>query len=169
MKKHDAIEDLHEQAWRLVDQELIEGLEPEERRRLEDHLAACEACAARFRSTKAALQALKTISIPIPPGLAVSTSLRVREEVAQLRHRHARNFALIAGCAVSWVAGVASAPLVWRLFEWFGTTLALPRIVWEFGFFCWWLVPAACAALVILWARTRAEYEEFSGRLETGP
>lgn len=169
MRRQDAISQTHERARQLMDRELVEGLEIEERRWLENHLGACEACAARWASTGAALAALKSISIPVPHGLAASTSLRVRENAVRLSSRRARNIALIAGCAVSWAAGVASAPLVWRISEWVGTTLSLPRIIWETGFFCWWLVPAAAAGLIIFWVNARAEREEMSGPLWMGP
>ena len=159
----------HERARQLIDQDLIEGLGPDDRRWLMDHLATCESCASRSVSTEATLRVLKSISVPIPPGLAASTSLCVHEKAAQLRHWRARNVALIAGCAISWMAGVASAPLVWRLCEWVGATLALPRIVWELGFLSWWLVPAASAGLVILWVNARAAREEFNGRMEAKP
>ena len=167
MKQQNATNNVHERARQLIDRDLIEGLGPDDRRWLMEHLAACETCTSRSASTEATLRALKSISVPIPPGLAASTSLCVRERAAQLRRERARNFALIAGCAISWLAGVASAPLVWRLCEWLGTTLALPRIVWELGFLSWWLVPAAAAGLVILWVNARAEREEFNGRMET--
>jgi anti-sigma factor RsiW len=168
MKKHEAFDSLHERARWLIDREQIEGLEPDDRRWLMEHLATCESCASRSATTEATLRAMKSISVPIPPGLAASTSICVRERAVQLRHGRARNLALITGCAISWMAGVASAPLVWRFCEWVGTTLALPRIVWELGFLSWWLVPAASAGLVILWVNARAESEEFNGRLESG-
>ena len=169
MSRQDAMNHPHERARQLMDRQLVEGLGIEERRRLEDHLDACEACAARRASTEAALAALKSISIPVPHGLAASTSLCVRENAERLKTRRSRNIALTIGCTVSWAAGVASAPLVWRVCEWAGTTLSLPPIVWETGFFCWWLVPAAAAGLVILWVNARAEREEMIGRLWTGP
>lgn len=169
MRRQDAISQTHGRARQLMDRELVEGLEIDERRWLEDHLGACEACAARWASTEAALAALKSISIPVPHGLAASASLCVRENAERLKTRRSRNIALTIGCAGSWAAGVASAPLVWRVFEWAGATLSLPRIVWETGFFCWWLVPAAAAGLVILWVNARAEREEMNGRLWTGP
>ena len=125
-------------------------------------------CAARAASGEAAVRAVKSVSVALPRGLAASTQLRVREEATNLNHQRTRNVALIVGCAISWVAGVASAPLVWRLFEWIGTKLDLPRIVWQLGFLSWWLVPAASAGLVILWVRTRTEHEEFNGGLDTG-
>jgi hypothetical protein len=169
MKKQGPMEDLHERARWLIDRQRIEGLTQDESAWLEEHLSGCEACTARVAQTAAALQAFKSISVGLPRGLAASTSLRVRAEAATFKQRRARTVALIAGCAISWAAGVASAPLVWKVCEWLGTTLELPRIVWELGFLSWWLVPAASVGLVILWVNARAQREEFNGRLETGP
>lgn len=169
MRKEESTGDMHERARRLIDHELIEGLAPDEHRWLEDHLGVCKDCAAWAASTKETLRALKSVSVALPSGLAASTNLRVREKAAELKQRRAKNLALIAGCAASWIAGVASAPLAWRLCEWLGTTLDLPRIVWVLGFLCWWFVPAVAAGLVILWARTREEREGFDEPLGTGP
>ena len=168
MKKETGMDDLHGKARQLIDRERIEGLSDEEGRWLSEHLGSCEQCAARAAETEAALRAFKSFPPSLPQGLAASTSLLVREEAAKLKQRRARNLALIAACTVSWVAGVASAPLAWKLFEWFGTALDLPRIVWVAGFFCWWLVPAAAAGLVILWMRGRAEHEKLYGPLDMG-
>lgn len=168
MKKQDATENLHERAHRLIDQDRVEGLGLEERRWLEDHLAACEGCSGWAASAETVLRALKSVSVALPPGLAASTKLRVREKAAELKRQRKANLALIAGCTISWLAGVASAPLVWKLFEWIGSALDLPRTVWVAGFAFWWLVPAAFAALAILCARARAEREGLNAPLETG-
>lgn len=169
MNKKEVSTGSHERARRLIDVERVEGLTPEERRWLQDHLADCEACAGWEASAKAALRAFTSVSVVLPPGLAASASLRLREKAAELKQQRARNLALIVGCTLSWVAGVASAPLVWRLCAWFGAALDLPRIVWKLAFVCWWFVPIAAAGLVILWARSRAELEGSNGPPEGGP
>jgi hypothetical protein len=152
-------ESVHERARRLIDVERVEGLALEDRRWLEDHLAACEACAARAVTTAAALSALRSISVALPPGLASTTKFRVRLRAAELRRERARNAGLVVGCALSWLAGVASAPLVWKACAWLGGVLDLPRAVWVLGFAAWWFVPISAAALIILWARARSERE----------
>jgi anti-sigma factor RsiW len=162
MKMNDAIGDVHERARRLLDAERVEGLAAEESNWLANHLAACEDCARRAASTEAVVRGLRSVSVALPPGLAESAKLRVHAKFEELNQRRSRNAALIAGCAVSWAAGVASAPLIWRIFAWLGAALNLPRIVWEIGFVGWWFVPAAAAGLVILWARARAERQELS-------
>ena len=155
MKEEDGLRDLHERARRLIDVERVEGLAVQERRWLQEHLATCEACAGWAEAAEAALRMLRSVSMVPPAGLAASAKLRVREKAAELKQQRARNLALLAGCALSWVAGVASAPLVWRLCAWLGSTLDLPRIVWQLAFVFWWFVPAAAASLVLLLARAQ--------------
>ena len=54
----------------------------------------------------------------------------------------------IAG--VSWALGIASAPWVWRAFEWVGHRTGAPKLIWEVGFVMWWAVPALLATGVVL-------------------
>jgi hypothetical protein len=151
--------DLHERARRLIDKERVEGLASPEQRWLGDHLGMCEACAGLMAATDAALRALRTAPVAVPRGLAASAQFVVRRRAEELRVQHTRNVALAAGCALSWLVGVASAPLVWRIFAWLGGAFDLPRTVWILGFALWWFVPAAAAACVVLWYRARAERE----------
>jgi hypothetical protein len=150
-------DDLHERALRLIDQERVEGLAAPDQRWLADHLGACEACAGRAAATQAALRALRTAPVSVPHGLAASAQLIVRRRAEELRVQRTRNVALAVGCALSWLVGVASAPLVWRVCAWLGHEFDLPRAVWVFGFAFWWLVPAAAAGGVVLWYRSQAE------------
>jgi len=150
-------DELHERARRLIDMERVEGLASEDRRWLADHLAACETCAGRAAQTEATLRALKTAPVSLPGGLAASAQLVVRRRAEELRAQHTRNVALAIGCALSWVLGVASAPLVWKVCAWLGATFDLPRAVWVLGFVTWWFVPLAVMGLVILWLRRRWE------------
>lgn len=159
MKQEEAAKDSHARARRLIDKESVEGLGVEERRWLEEHLAGCEACWRWAAAAEAALRMFRSVSIVPPPGLAALAKFRVHERAMALKQQRARNRALIVGCALSWLVGVASAPLVWRLCAWLGSTLDLPRIVWQLAFFFWWLVPAAAAGLVIILAQARSHNE----------
>jgi hypothetical protein len=158
---------LHERARRLIDMERVEGVAVEERRWLEAHLAACEGCADWAEGSQVALRMFRSVSVVPPRGLAALANLRVREKAAELRQQRTRNVALIVGCALSWLTGVASAPLVWRLCAWLGSMLDLSRLVWQAGFVLWWFVPTAAAALVIVW-RMRAEPGDLNSSPETG-
>ncbi len=151
-------DDSHERARRLIDAERVEGLAREESRWLQDHLAACEDCARRAAGTDAAIRALRSISVALPPGLSAVTRQRVRVRARELAQHRTKNLVLAAACALSWLAGVASAPLVWKLCAWIGSQLDLPRIVWQLAFFFWWAVPAAAVSVVILLAKSRSNY-----------
>lgn len=155
MKKED---DSHERARRLIDVEHVEGLAGEERRWLEGHLAACGECARWAARAEAALISLRSVSVALPPGLSALTKQRVREKAEGLRQHQARNLALLGACALSWLAGVASSPFVWKLCAWVGSRLDLPRIVWQLAFLFWWFVPAAAASVVILLAHAGSNY-----------
>ena len=99
-----------------------------------------------------------TTPIPVPPGLAERTQFRVGLRAQQLRQHQPRRRALWIAAGVSWAAGVASAPYVWRLFAWLGEYAGVPKLVWEAGFALWWAVPALVAAAVLL-----AEHEKQTG------
>jgi hypothetical protein len=152
-------DDLHARARRLIAMEQVEGLAADDRTWLNDHLAACQACAAHAEAADAALRTLRTTSVSLPRGLAESTQWIVRRKAEELRAERARRVALAIGCTVSWILGVASAPLVWRICAWGGAMFDLPRAVWLAGFVAWWFVPVAAMSLVILWQRRRAEGE----------
>ena len=156
-------DDLHERARRLIDMERVEGLPAEDRSWLEAHLEQCETCTGWASATDTALRAVVTVSVPVPSGLAAATRLRVRQHAEELKQRRLRNAGLVVSCALSWLVGVASAPLVWRVCAWLGAEVGLPRAVWMLGFVGWWFVPAALVAGLVLWQREQVGRE--SGRL----
>lgn len=151
-------ENIHERARQLIAQERVEGISDSESAWLAAHLQECVACASVAQDTAAALRSLRTIPIALPAGLAERTQFRVGLRVQQLRGTEPRRRALWIAAGVSWAAGVASAPYVWRLFAWLGEQAGVPKLVWEAGFALWWAVPALVAAVVLL-----AEHEKQSG------
>ena len=96
------------------------------------------------------------MNIELPKNLVARTQLRVRLRTQELPARNPGRALLWALAGFSWLVGVASAPLVWRGFEWAGGQLGLPKIIWQFGVLLWWLVPGLVATGAILlqkWAR----------------
>jgi anti-sigma factor RsiW len=146
-------EGLHLRAEWLIAQDRIEGLSELERSELIAHLAACERCSAKANETSQALAALRSVPIEIPRDLAARTQWRVRMRAEELREREPANRLLWVLTFLSWALGVASAPLVWRGFAWFGEWAGLPKPVWEIGVVLWWAVPALIAAGVVLMER----------------
>lgn len=147
----------HERAQQLIAKQRIEGISAEEQAWLAAHLADCEACSTQQTQTTKAVTAFRGMNIELPKNLAARTQLRVRLRAEELPARNGSRALLWAIAAVSWVLGLASAPLVWRGFEWAGSELGLPKIVWQVGVALWWLVPGIVATGTILlqkWART---------------
>jgi hypothetical protein len=56
--------------------------------------------------------------------------------------------------------GVASAPLVWRTFQWIGVHAELPNLIWETAFALWWLLPAGAVAILVAWNQRRTANQE---------
>ena len=152
-------ENLHQRALQLIAKGQVEGLGGSERDWLNAHLQDCEFCNEHARQTDRALRALRTAAIPLPAALASRTQFRVRLRAMELREREPKRRMLWLACAVSWIFGIASAPYVWRVFEWFGRVTGAPRIVWEIAFGLWWTVPALFAVIVLLLEGARQSEE----------
>jgi hypothetical protein len=152
-------EDLHERATRLIAAERVEGLSADEQAWLSEHLAECASCAAHAQETERALRALRAVTIPVRPTLVSATQWRVRLRAHELREQESRMRGLWFSCALSWVLGVLSAPLLWWGFQWAGRYLALPDVAWQTAFALWWIMPAAASAALLAGLRARAAKE----------
>ncbi len=151
-------ENFHARAQQLIAQQRVEGISAEEQSWLAAHVADCEACSAVLTQTAQALAAFRSMNIELPKNLAARTQLRVRMRAEELPAHNPGRFLLWAIAGVSWLLGLASAPLVWRGFEWAGTELGLPKIVWQLGVAAWWLVPGLLATgMVLLQRRARTD------------
>ena len=148
-------QEIHARAERLIAQERVEGIPPADHDWLSTHLQECSRCAEHARHTEHALRSLRTMAIAVPSGLASRTQFRVRLRAQELREREPQRRALWLACAVSWAFGIASAPYVWRLFQWFGERTGVPKLVWELGFGLWWTIPALFVVAVLLMEKVR--------------
>jgi hypothetical protein len=152
-------ESLHTRALQLIAKARVEGLVDSERDWLNAHLHECEFCNEHARETDHALRLLRTAAIAPPMDLASRTQFRVRLRAMELREREPKRRMLWLACGLSWVFGIASAPYVWRVFEWFGKVTGAPKLVWEVGFGLWWTIPALFAAIVLLLENARQSGE----------
>jgi hypothetical protein len=152
-------ENLHARAEELIAQERIEGISQAERDWLASHLRECPACAQVAQQTNNALCTLRAMPIPLPRGLAARTQFRVQLRAQEMREREPKRRVLWIMCAMSWGLGIATAPYVWRAFEWTGQHLGVPKLVWEMGFGLWWTIPALIAAAVVLMENLRLANE----------
>jgi hypothetical protein len=144
-------EDTHERAIQLIDKMQVEGLTAAERNWLEAHLESCAPCQDQARATESALQALRSAVPRFDVALVLTTQMRARVRARELVENGARMRALWISCALSWVLGVVSAPLMWRGFAWLGHHWAISRAVWITGFALSWVAPAAVAGAIIAW------------------
>ena len=147
--------DVHRRAEQLMDALRVEGVSVADREWLEGHLEECDRCRAHAQANESALRKLRSLPVCVTPGLVKATQARVHLRARELNEDQIRLRALWISCAISWVLGVASAPLVWRAFEWIGRYSALPKLIWEAGFVLWWLVPAGAVAALAAWQRRR--------------
>ena len=157
-------ENLHARAETLIAQERIEGISQSERDWLAAHLRECTTCAQVAQQTNKALRTLRAIPVPLPRGLAARTQFRVQLRAQEMREREPKRRLLWIMCAMSWALGIATAPYVWRAFEWAGERIGLPRLVWEMGFGLWWTIPALVAAAVVVLENLRQAHERDHAR-----
>jgi len=150
-------ENLHIRATQLISQRRVEGISSEEQTWLAAHLAACELCSAVQAQTAEALGAFRSMNIELPKNLAARTQLRVRLRAEELPAQNTGRALLLAIAAVSWVLGLASAPLVWRGFAWLGGEFNLPDPVWQAGVVLWWLVPGVVAVGAVILQKRKVE------------
>ena len=146
-------ENLHERAQQLSAKALIEGLAPAEEAWLREHRASCAECAQEAANLQEALGALRSVAVLVPRDLASRTQLRVRLRAQEISHAAGGSFWLWMVTAASWLLGVFSAPLVWKLFAWAGGNFGVPKLVVQAGFILWWTVPALVAVSVVLYRR----------------
>lgn len=149
--------DLHSCAQKLIAQQHIEPLSPDDAKFLNAHLADCESCAAEQRQLRESLSALRSMPLDVPRHLAARTQFRVRMRAEELRNKEPAKTFIWAIAAVSWVLGVATAPLVWHGVEWLGHTTGAPKLILQAGFVLWWSVPPMIAAWAALSGRHVAQ------------
>jgi hypothetical protein len=144
---------VHERASQLLAERRIEPLPRDDEQWLAAHLAECEACAAVDTCLSESLSRLRTMEINVPRNLASRAQLRVRLRAEELREHGPASRLIWAVAAMSWILGLATAPLVWRGFEWVGAHTGAPKLILQFGFVLWWGLPALLAAGIVLWQR----------------
>jgi len=146
--------DCHGKARHLIARDRVEGIPRDDREWLDGHLAQCPECAGVADDTERALRWLRAVAVPLPPALASRAQLRV---YLRAQERRPVRWVPWAACAVSWAAGIASSPYVWRGFEWLGRETGLPPLLWKTGFALWWAVPALLAAGAVWLEKSQGE------------
>jgi anti-sigma factor RsiW len=146
-------ENLHTRAQQLFSQSFVEGLSAPDQAWLDAHLRDCAECAREATRTRELLRSFRSVPVAIPRDLAARTQLRVRLRAQESARTSSSNALLWVVTAASWLLGIFTAPLVWRVFAWTGSQLNLPKPVLELGFVLWWTVPALIAVAIVLHQR----------------
>ena len=160
-------EENHWRAKQLIDVTQLEGLSAADRAWLDEHLQNCASCRELAQATARAIQSLRSVLVGVNPALVSKTQIRVHLRAQELREQQARMRTLWVSCALSWVLGAVSAPLLWQGFEWLGRRIALPEAIWITAFALWWLTPAVVVGTVLAWQRSHASSE--TGHAATTP
>jgi hypothetical protein len=147
-------ENLHTRARQLFAQSLVEGLARDDQAWLDAHLRECAECAGEASRTHELLHSFRNVPVSVPRGLAARTQMRVRLRAQESAQTSSGNILLWIITVASWLLGVFSAPLVWRVFASVGSRFDVPKLVLEFGFVLWWTVPALIAVAIVLYQRS---------------
>jgi predicted anti-sigma-YlaC factor YlaD len=152
-------EHLHKHTRQLLAAARVEGISDAEQAWLETHMQECVQCGEYASSLERTIRGVRSLAAPPDPALVETTRRRVHFRARELREHEARTRALWLSCALSWILGAFSAPLLWRGFEWIGHRIALPDLVWQTGFLLWWFVPAAVVGAVFVGHRAHTSSE----------
>lgn len=146
-------ENAHIRARRLLAESAVESLHAADEAWLREHLAACADCDREAATARELLQAFRNVPVSVPRDLAARTRLRVRLRAQEFSRTSNAGLWLWLVTASSWALGVFSAPLVWKMFSWMGSSFGVPKLALELGFVLWWTVPALIAVGVVLHQR----------------
>src|SRR5487761_2227942 len=106
-------EELHQRAEQLKLAWRAEGISADDRRWLEAHWETCPSCAERARSLDAAIQSLRTVSVPLNPELLRKTRAKVHAHAEVLKRRKGR-WVFWSTCGVTWAWIAVSSVYLWR-------------------------------------------------------
>ena len=149
----------HGKARELIVAKRVESISQTNSDWLGRHLEVCAACRTLLEATENSIRALRSNVVQIPLGIVSATQASIRMRARTLREEQLRMRSMWISCALSWVMGVVSAPLVWEGFKWFGQRLDLPSSVWMAGLAMWWLTPTAVVGAVLAWRHKNSRDE----------
>jgi hypothetical protein len=138
--------DVHEKAKGLIAAAPVEGIANDDRAWLDAHLESCSHCAELATSTERVIRDLRSVTFRVNPELVDRARRGVHLRARELQVRRAQLLPLWMSCAVSWVLGGLTLPLVWRGIEWMGRYAEMPTPVWILLIFLWWALPALAVA-----------------------
>ena len=159
------IENEHERATRMISAEHVEGLPPEERQWLKEHLSVCFACSRKADALSRAVLSVRSMSVRVDPLMIRATVSRVRNRAAEIEEQRRRVPLLWGAASFSFVWMVITGALMWYWFAWLGRSLGWADGVWLSIFLVGWFFPATLVALTFVLMR-RPEFSKSQHLLE---
>jgi hypothetical protein len=149
-------QEFHERAKGLIVSARVEGISGNDREWLEQHLQGCAECTAHAGEMENTLRSLRQVSVQVNPELVARTRLAVHLRASELHGRQSQWIPLWMSCALSWVLGGLTLPLVWQGIKWVEGYLSLPSPVGIFLLMLWWALPTLVVAALVgtkkIWA-----------------
>jgi anti-sigma factor RsiW len=143
-------EDLHERATRLIAAKRVEGNSTNDQAWLAAHLEGCPACDEQAEAAERTIHALRQVTVQVNTELVDRTRRVVQLRAQEMRVRQAQLLPLWMSCALSWVLGGLTLPLLWRAVGWLEGYVKLPDAVWVLVLVLWWALPTLAAAAILI-------------------
>ena len=141
--------DLHDRAKELAVASRVEGISASDRAWLDTHLQNCAACQEFSSATERAIRGLHLVPVQVDPALVDRTRRAVHRRASELRGRQSQLVPLWMLCALSWVVGGLTLPLVWEGIEWLRRYVDLPSPVGVLLLIVWWALPTLVVAVYL--------------------
>jgi hypothetical protein len=115
------------------------------------HLESCPSCSEFAENTRAAIHALRSVSISASGRLVSTTQMRVRQRALELQHQQERLWTVIVCCAAVAICSALTSVALWRGVAWIAQAkFRLPAPLWECTFIVLSLLPAVLAGVLLL-------------------
>ena len=138
----------HDEARELI--AMGTGLSQAQESWLRSHLHECEACRNYAEAAKEMVQALRSLPLAADSRLVRATQMRVRFHADRLREARQRMWLVGMACLGVGLSATLTAPLLWRLFAWFGAWAGVSTLVWQAGFMFFSIAPALVVSVLLL-------------------
>lgn len=139
--------EIHSRAQGLISAARVEGISPADRDWLDAHLQSCSSCLECANETEQAIRSLHQVSVQVDSALVARTKRAVRVRAHELEGRRSQLLPLWMLCAISWLLGGITLPLVWRGIDWVGQYIGLPTPVGIVLLIIWWALPTLAVAV----------------------
>ena len=140
--------DAHERARKLI--ALGETVSHTDQSWLSTHLETCDSCRSFAENTRETIHALRAIPVAAGRNLVSTTQRRVRRRALELQRQRERLWLVTVSCTAVTVCALVSAVVLWRGFEWLGTSAGLEPLIWQAGFVVFCVTPSLVAGVLLL-------------------